>query len=124
MKGTMTDAASSRERRHKRFHVSCNVEFYANDKMHRGVSDNVSIDGLLIRTDDLLALESVISVTVYLPDGSTSKLKGRVKRVHKVSSDAAAESGKNFKGGVGIEIMERDSNYLKFFMSLLSTIKF
>jgi hypothetical protein len=33
-------------------------------------------------------------------------------------------SGETFIGdGYGIEIIERDSNYLKFFMSLLRTIK-
>ena len=120
----MPKASVREKRQHRRVQKSCEVEFYANGKTYRGVSDNVSIDGLLIRTDSLLALQSVVTITVHLPDGSTGKLKGRVRRVHKVAG-STAESGQTLESSMGIEIMERDSNYIKFFMSLLSgSIKF
>ena len=112
------------KRQHRRIQKSCEVEFYANSKTYRGVSGNFSIDGLFINTDNLLPLQSVVSITVHLPDGSTSKLKGRVRQVHKMTG-STAQSGQILESGMGIEVMERDSNYIKFFMSLLSSsIKF
>lgn len=120
----MLNTLESDKRQHKRIKESCDVEFYSHGKEYRGVSDNFSVNGLLISTEDLLALQSVVSITVHLPDGSTSKLKGRVRRVHKMTG-SAAQSGQILESGMGIEIMERDSNYIKFFMSLLSSsIKF
>ena len=120
----MPNSAALGKRQHRRVQKSCEIEFYANGKTYRGVSDNFSIDGLLISTDNLLALHSIVSITVHLNDGSTGKLKGRVRRVHKVTG-STAESGQTLESSMGIEIMERDSNYIKFFMSLLSNnIKF
>jgi hypothetical protein len=123
--GASVHNPSAREKRqHRRVQESCEVEFYANGKAYKGVSENVSIDGLLIRTDNLTALQSVVTITVHLPDGSHGKLKGRVRRVHKVTG-SAAESGQTAESSMGIENMERDSNYIKFFMSLLrNNIKF
>ena len=115
----MPKTSAPEKRQHRRVQKSCKVEFYANGKTYRGVSDNVAIDGLLISTDNPLALQSVVTVTVHLPDGSTGKLKGRVRRVCKVTG-SAAEAEQTIESSMGIEIMERDSNYIKFFMSLLN----
>jgi hypothetical protein len=117
------NALATEQRQRKRLHKSCEVDFYTNTGTYRGVSDNFSIDGLFMRTDHLLNPESVVSIIVHLPDRSTSKLKGRVRRVHKVPYDVVKPSGQTFKGGMGIEIIERDSNYIAFFLSLLSSIK-
>jgi PilZ domain len=87
------------------------------------MSGDFSIDGLLIRTDNLFPMGSVVSITLYLPDGATSQLKGRVRRVLREASDSFTGAGRTSRGGMGIEIIERDSNYLKFFMSLLSAAK-
>ena len=120
---SVPNASVPEQRRRKRLKKSCQVDFCANNKTYRGVSDNFSIDGLFIRTNDLLSLQSVVSITVHLPDGSTSEIKGKVRRVHKESYDIAITSGKTFKCGMGIEIIERDSNYMKFFISLLASVK-
>ena len=119
----MPNAAVPEQRQRKRLKKSCQIDFCTNNETHRGVSDNFSIDGLFIKTDNLLAPQSVVSITVHLPDGSTSNLKGMVRRVHKESYDIAIPSGQTFKCGMGIEIIERDSNYMKFFISLLSSVK-
>jgi hypothetical protein len=119
------NASGPEKRQHKRFLKSCEVEFCANNKKYKGVSDNFSIDGLFIETNILLAPHSVVSIIVHLPDGSVSKLKGRVRRVAETCNDTPMEaSQQTFKSGIGIEIIERDSNYFKFFMLLLSSIKF
>jgi hypothetical protein len=112
---------STQERRlRKRYQKSLEVEFYTNGRIYRGVSDDFSISGLFIKTDNGLALESVVSMKVHLPDGSVSLLRGRVRRVNKMSYALVATSEKTLKKGMGIEIIERDSNYMKFFMSLLN----
>ena len=112
------------QRQRKRIKKNCQVDFCATSETYRGISDNFSIDGLLIMTDNLLSLQSVISMTVHLPDRSTSKIKGIVRRIHKESQDVFTTSGQAFRGGMGIEITERDSNYMKFFISLLSSTRY
>jgi hypothetical protein len=114
----MSDTSAPIQRKHKRIQRSCKVEFCSNShgEAYRGVSENFSVDGLFIRSDNLLPLKTAVSITVYLPDGATSKLEGSVRRVYTMSYDAAASE----QAGMGIEIMKRDSNYMKFFLSLLS----
>jgi hypothetical protein len=112
-------------RRRKRVQKNCDVEFYANDEAYRGAADNFSIDGLFIKTDNLLDTHSVISIIVYLPDGSASKVKGMVRQVVKTCNDAVMDvSQQTFKGGMGIELIERDPKYVSFFLSLLCSPKF
>ncbi len=111
------------KRGHKRFQKSCEVEWRVYNETFRGMSEDFSIDGLLIRTDNPPSPGSAVSITVHLPDGAISQLKGTVRRVLKGASDSFAGSERAFRGVMGIEIIERDSNYLKFFLSLLSTIK-
>ncbi len=117
------DASVPEQRQRKRLKKSCQVDFCANNNTYRGVSDNFSVDGLFIRTDNLLAPQTAVSIIVHLPDGSTSKLKGIVRRVHKEHYDIAIPSTQTFKCGMGIEIIERDSNYMRFFISLLSSTR-
>jgi PilZ domain len=106
--------------RRKRIQKKCEVEFIANKETYKGVSDNFSISGLFIKTDNLLDLHSLVTIKVHLPDGSTSNVEGRVTRVCSVSYDMSKASGQTLNGGMGIEIMQRDHNYIMFFMSLLS----
>lgn len=108
------------KRQRKRIQKNCKVEFCSNKETHRGVSDNFSMSGLFIKTNNILDLQSVLAVKVHLPDGSTSNLEGRVARVHKASYSMGKEAGQSFQNGMGIEIMKRDSNYINFFFSLLS----
>lgn len=116
-------ASAQASRKHKRVQKSCKVEFCANNKTYRGDSDNFSIGGLFVRTDNLLAPDSVISIIVYLPDGSVSKVKGTVRQVIKTCNDTVmAAPQQTFKGGMGIEITERDPCYINFFLSLLSNL--
>ncbi len=116
----MPNVAAPKPKRRRRIQKNLKVEFCGPNGTCMGVSENFSINGLSIMTDNILALQSVVSITVHLPDGSISKLIGRVRRFLEISNDTAATSGEMFKGGMGIEIMKRDSSYIKFFMSLLS----
>jgi hypothetical protein len=120
----VTNKSNRENRQHKRLPKNCEVEFYSNDKIYRGTSSNFSIDGLFIRTDNPLAPGTVISMIVHLPDGPASKLTGRVRRVSRMSDSTVIDkSVMSLEEGMGIEIMKRDSHYIKFFMSLLGSLK-
>ena len=120
----MINKSSRENRQHKRLSKKCEVEFYSNSTIYRGTSSNFSIDGLFIRTDNPLAPDTVISIIVHLPDGSTSKLTGRVRRVSMMyDSSVMDKSLMSLEEGMGIEIVKRDSHYIKFFMSLISDAK-
>ena len=116
----MLNASTQEKRLRKRCQKSLEVEFCVNNRTYKGVSDNFSINGLFIKTDNGLPLESIVSVKVHLPDGSISIVRGRVRRIQKMSHAVVAAPEQTFKVGMGIELIERDSNYIKFFMSLLT----
>lgn len=118
----MIDEPAQVKRLHKRFPKTCKIDFRARHQTYTGISVDFSINGLLIKTDTLFAPESVLHITVHLPDGTVSNLIGKVRRVRRVPGPAAGP-GQTFTGDMGIEITERDGNYMKFFMSLLSTTK-
>jgi Tfp pilus assembly protein PilZ len=78
-----------------------------NGVTNTGKTEDFSMKGLFIKTHRNIPLGSILHVAVHLPDGSISKLKGKVSRI----------SGR--PEGVGIEIIERDSNYLQFMLSFI-----
>lgn len=61
-----------------------------------------------MKTNHPPAPDAVFPVVIHLPDGSTSKVKARVRRI------ATGTFGK----GTGVELIERDANYLHFIRSL------
>jgi hypothetical protein len=113
------DPGHVEKRRPKRFVERCKIEFIANDKIYRGISGDFSLNGLFIRTNHPLPPETILKLVIYLPNGLTSKLKGKVKRALEVSLGKMTEPQKYLQRGIGVEITERDSNYLHFIGSLL-----
>lgn len=71
----------------------------------RGVTSDISEGGLFIRTMYVLATGSILGIEIRLPDGTVSRLKGRVKRAIRTAIS-------NFKNGMGIEIIEKDATYI------------
>ena len=115
----------SERRRQKRFLKRCSVEFAANKQTYRGTCRNLCLDGLFIKTTKPLAAGIIVDMTVYLPDGSTSQLTGRVTRAIKEPFSLVLErAGIPSKDGMGIQLIEKDVNYLKFITQLLSRIEF
>lgn len=81
----------------------------------------MSLDGLFIKTRKPLGLEKIIGMLLYLPDGSTSRLTGRVTRaIREPYSLILERAGIPSKDGMGIQLIEKDTNYLKFLESLIS----
>jgi len=109
------------KRRQKRFVKRCSVEFTSDAKTYTGICKNLSLDGLFIKTRKPLGLEKIIEMIVHLPNGSTSKLTGRVTRATREPYSLVLEmAGIPSKDGMGIQLMEKDANYLNFVTLLIS----
>ncbi len=97
-----------RRRYCQRFTKRLEVTFTSGGLKYRGISSDFSSAGLFIRTQHGLTPGSVIEIEVYLPDGKVSLLKGVVRRTIKTALSM-------LKNGMGVELVERDPNYLEFF---------
>ncbi len=100
-------------RKHHRIIKRLEIEFSAENKNYRAISSDLSLNGLFIRTNHAFSKGTILYITVYLPDGTNSKLKGRVIRSIKTSIAA-------LKNGMGVELIDVDSYYIKFINSLSS----
>jgi hypothetical protein len=96
-----------KDRSSERFKRRLETEFFDGKETRRGISSDFSDMGLFIRTKHGLAPGSVLDITIYLPDGKVSKMKGAVKRTIKMDSIVV-------KNGMGILILEKDGNYADF----------
>lgn len=99
-------------RRHTRFIKRLEVECSANGESSRGISSNFSLVGLFMRTNRPFAPGSLVDLLIHLPDGTMAKAKGLVKMAQKTPLAS-------LKNGMGIELIEKDSNYVTFIRSLL-----
>jgi ribosomal protein S27E/Tfp pilus assembly protein PilZ len=98
------------KRKFDRFIRRLETEFSVGDKQYRAISSDFSVGGLFVRTNHAFEPETIIVLTVYLPDGSISKLKGMVRRAYKTPGVA-------MKNGMGVELIEKDECYLNFIRS-------
>ena len=100
------------KRQHKRYTSRCEIEFSMDGATYRGISSNLSLSGLFIRTRKPFTADTVIDLMIHFPNGSTSKLKGITRR--------AIRNPLDNQNGMGIELIEKDSNYLDFINSIVS----
>lgn len=94
-------------RKQERFIRRLETEFSSGDKKYRGISRDLSAKGLFLRTSHPFAPGSIIDLLIHLPDGVTSKLKGKVMRAFNIPMLP-------IKNGMGIYILEKDSHYINF----------
>ena len=81
------------------------MEFRAEGIIHRGTSLDLSLNGLCIETDVRFSPHTILDILIHLPDGTISKLKGKVVRL--------------LRNGIGVELIEKDSPYLHYYSSFL-----
>jgi len=105
------------KRRHKRYTKRIETEFSSGDMVFRGISSDLSEKGLFIRTQHGFVPGTEVDIQLILPDGSTSHLKGVVRRTVKTHLHLV-------KNGMGIEIIESDNNYMRFLREELIGIPF
>ncbi len=82
--------------------------FSAGGMEFRGISSDLSARGLFIRTQHGFVSGTVVDITLHLPDGNASRLKGKVRRAIKTGL-------MSMKNGMGIEILEKDIYYDNYF---------
>ena len=95
------------KRKHDRYVRRLETEFSAEGKNYRGISSDLSRSGLFIRTNHAFPTGTLIDILIHLPDGTSSRLKGNVRRALKTPVVS-------LKNGMGIELTEQDSFYTKF----------
>jgi hypothetical protein len=107
-------------RQRKRYIKSCVTEFIVQNITYRGLSSNFSLDGLFIWTNSPFSPDTILDIVIYLPDGATSKIRGKVRTALRTSDkEAMATQEKSILNGMGVEIIEKDVHYLHFVSSLV-----
>ena len=99
-------------RGHERFIRRLETEFTAENKNYRGISSDLSISGLFIRTNHAFVPDTLLDIVIHLPDSTDVKLKGRVRRAIKTPIVSV-------KNGMGVEITENDPRYIKFVKAVI-----
>ncbi len=99
-------------RKHKRIIKRLETECSAAGVDFRGISSDLSENGLFVRTSKPFSPDTAVDLTIHLPDSSLSKVRGIVRR--------AVRTGPAYgKNGMGIEIIECDQNFIAYVNSLL-----
>ena len=96
-----------KKRQHKRYTKRLETEFRFGNMTFRGISSDLSEQGLFIRTQHGFVPGTTINVRLQLPDGTTSEIEGKVRRTIKTNL-------KCVKNGMGVEILRSDSSYDRF----------
>jgi hypothetical protein len=80
------------------------------------------LNGLFIVTGSPRAPGTLLQIKIHLPNGSTSRLAGKVMRFFKTfGGNDMGTPVQEGEDGMGVEIIEKDLNYLHFIRSLLET---
>jgi len=91
------------DRRIKRLETT----FISGTEIQKGMSSDISEGGIFIRTRHAYIPGTALDIEIILPDGRISKLKGVVRRSMKTQIST-------LKNGMGVEITEKDSNFIDF----------
>lgn len=101
-----------RRRQCQRYTKRLETTFSSGNLSFRGISSDLSAGGLFIRTQHSFVPGAIVDLEVYLPDNKVSRLKGIVRRSIKTTMPGV-------KNGMGIELIERDTNYLDFIKTIV-----
>jgi len=98
-------------RKSKRVTKRLEVMFSSGGLQFTGISSDLSTDGLFVRTQNGLMPGTIVEIEIYLPQHKLGRLKGIVRRTVKTSFSTV-------KNGMGVELIEKDQNYLDFVKSI------
>jgi hypothetical protein len=99
------------------------VEFATSGQNYRGLCRNLGPNGLFIKTRKIIPSDTLIEMTVHLPDGSISKLSGRIKWAIRDPYGLIFErAGISSKDGIGVQLIDKDNNYFDYIKSLTKGI--
>jgi RNase P subunit RPR2 len=94
-------------RKTERYIKRLECDFTGAGKTHKGFVSDISEKGLFIRTRRSFKEGSGVDINLYLPDESRSSVSGVVRRA------LTSEAGALAKNGMGIELLQRDDNYIR-----------
>jgi RNase P subunit RPR2 len=100
------------KRRTERYIKRLECEFSGAGKTHKGFVSDISEAGLFIRTRRSFKEGSDVDIKLYLPDDSISSVGGVVRRA------LTSQEGTLAKNGMGIELLQRDDNYVRLLKEL------
>jgi hypothetical protein len=100
------------QRKENRFSKQLYVVLRLESKMVRGLLNDCSENGLFIKCNQDFPIDAVIDIEIFMPDKTTSVLKGIVRR--KINMPES-----NRKYGLGIELIKKDARYTIFLASSL-----
>lgn len=95
------------KRENKRFKRRLEIAFSSEGKSRRGLTGDISLNGIFIKTNHAFPPGSPISMSLHLPDGSSAELKGTVMHAMKTP-------GISVKNGMGIRLLEKDARFINF----------
>lgn len=99
-------------RKHRRIIKRLETEFSSGGLYFRGISSDLSEHGLFVRTSKPFSPETMIDLTLHLPNNSLSRLKGVVRWAAKMGLVSERD-------GMGVEIIQSDKNFIRFLNTLL-----
>ncbi len=95
------------KRKNKRFTTKLYVKLNSVTKTFWGVLDEISENGLFIRSNQGFTLDAVIDIEIFMPDNIIILLKGVVRRITEWPEQPR-------KFGIGIELIKKDAIHKDF----------
>jgi len=99
-------------RKNKRFNKQLYAKLNSRSLISWGILCDVSKDGLFIKSNQDFTVGDIIDIEIFMPDNTTSFLKGIVRRKIEVPDTYR-------KNGFGIELTEKGMSYRGFLQSLM-----
>ncbi|HEU5056434.1 MAG TPA: response regulator [Kofleriaceae bacterium] len=93
--------------REQRIISRCEVEFDRLGNRVHAVSEDLSVRGMFVRTDELLAVGAPVDLDIRLPDGGGA-LRAAARVVHLLTPAAARALGR--RPGMGVEFLELEGD--------------
>jgi hypothetical protein len=100
------------QRKEHRISKQLYVQLRIEKKMFWGLLNDCSENGLFIKCNRDCPIDAVIDIEIFMPDKSTSVLKGIVRRRIEMPES-------NRKYGLGIELIKKDTRYTIYLASSL-----
>jgi hypothetical protein len=99
-------------RRHFRINKSLISQIFADDVNLFVRTGDLSANGISLISKQCLPVDTVVAIEIVMPDNSVSSLRGIVRRI--------IDTSIFMHNGMGIELLEKDSNYIQFLKSALN----